>query len=83
MKVQIISSNVSSFARISFVNNSFNETGMSQLIDNELGARVKIVGFSYSDIIKTQFNIFLSGGDCAEDIQTHLGKHLKVCFLNP
>ena len=28
-------------------------------------------------IIKTQFNIFLSGGDCAEDIQTHLGKHLK------
>lgn len=77
MKVQKISSNVSPFAGISFVNNSFNETGISQLIDNELGARVKTVGFSYSDIIKTQFNIFLSGGDCAEDIQTHLGKHLK------
>ena len=77
MKVQKISTNVSPFAGISFVNNSFNETGISQLIDNELGARVKTVGFSYSDIIKTQFNIFLSGGDCAEDIQTHLGKHLK------
>lgn len=77
MKVQKISSNVSPFAGISFVNNSLNTTGVSQLIDNELDARVKTVGFSYSDIIKTQFNIFLSGGDCAEDIQTHLGKHLK------
>lgn len=77
MKVQKISTNVSPFAGISFVNNSFNETGMSQLIDKELGARVKTIGFSYSDIIKTQFNIFYSGGDCAEDIQTHLGKHLK------
>ena len=77
MKVQKISTNVSPFAGISFVNNSFNETGISQLIDKELGARVKTVGFSYSDIIKNQFNIFYSGGDCAEDIQTHLGKHLK------
>ena len=77
MKVQKISTNVSPFAGISFVNNSLNETGISQLIDNELGARVKTVGFSYSDIIINQFNIFYSGGDCAEDIQTHLGKHLK------
>jgi len=68
---------MSSFAGISFVNNSFNETGISQLIDKELGARVKTVGFSYSDIIRNQFNVFYSGGDCAEDIQTHLGKHLK------
>ena len=77
MKVQKILSNVSPFAGISFVNNSLNTTGICQLIDKELGARVKTVGFSYSDIIKTQFNIFLSGGDCAEDIQTHLGEHLK------
>jgi hypothetical protein len=77
MKVQKLSSNVSSFAGISFVNNSFNETGISQLIDKELGSRVKTVGFSYSDIIRNQFNVFYSGGDCAEDIQTHLGKHLK------
>jgi len=77
MKVQKLSSNVSPFAGISFINNSFNEKGISQLIDNELGARVKTVGFSYSDIIRNQFNVFYSGGDCAEDIQTHLGKHLK------
>ena len=53
MKVQKISSNVSPFAGISFVNQSLFETGISQLIDNELGARVKTVGFSCSDIIKT------------------------------
>ncbi len=77
MKIQKISSNVSPFAGIFFVNNEFDKIGMSQLIDNELGARVKTVGFLYSDIIKNLCNVFFSGGDCAEDIQTHLGKHLK------
>lgn len=77
MKIQKISSNVSPFAGISFVNYEFDKIGMSQLIDNELGARVKTVGFLYSDIIKNLCNVFFSGGDCAEDIQTHFGKHLK------
>jgi len=77
MKVQKISSNVSPFAGISFVNNEFDKVGMCQLIDSELGARVKTVGFSFSDIIKNLCHVFYSGGDCAEDIQTHLGKHLK------
>ena len=77
MKVQKISSNVSPFSGISFINGAFDKIGMSQLIDNELGARVKTVGFSYSDIIKNLCNVFYCGGDCAEDIQTHLGKHLK------
>jgi hypothetical protein len=77
MKIQKISSNVSPFAGISFVNYEFDRTGMSQLIDNELGARVKTVGFLYSDIIKNLCNVFFSGGDCAEDIQTHFRDHLK------
>jgi len=65
VKVQKISSDVSPFSGISFVNNEFNTVGMSQLIDNELGARVKIVGFSYSDIIRNFTNVFFSGGSCA------------------
>ena len=77
MKLQKISTNVSPFAGISFVNKEFENIGMSQLIDIELGARVKTVGFYYSDIVKNFFNVFYSGGSCAEDIQTHLGKHLK------
>ena len=77
MKLQIKSDNLSPFAGISFVNEEFDKVGMSQLIDSELGARVKFFGYSYSDIIKNFFNVFFSGGDCAEDIQTHLGNYLK------
>jgi len=76
VKIQKISSNVSPFSGISFVNNEFNTVGMAQLIDKELGTRVKYVGFSYSDTIRNFTNVFFSGGSCAEDIQTHLRKHL-------
>jgi len=78
MKLQKISTSVTPFAGISFFNNEFNKVGMSQLIDNVLGTRVKTVGFSYSDIIKNLSSVFYCGGNCAEDLQTHLGKHLKL-----
>lgn len=78
MKVQINSTTtLSPFAGISFFENCFNASGLKQLIDNELGSRVSTVGYSYSDIIKNYWSIFLTGGDCAEDIQTHVGKYLK------
>jgi len=77
VKVQKKSNTVSPFAGISFINTEFEKSGITQLIDSELGSRVKNVGFSYSDIIKNLNNVFLSGGDCAEDIQSHLGAHLK------
>jgi hypothetical protein len=78
MKVQINSTTLlSPIAGISFFENCFNTSGMKQLIDNELGSRVSTVGYSYSDIIKNYWSIFLTGGDCAEDIQTHVGKYLK------
>ncbi len=77
VKVQRISSNVSPFVGISFVNQRFNKSDLSQLIDYELGQRVKTVEFSYSEIIINFTNVFCSGGSCAEDIQTHVGKHLK------
>ncbi len=65
-------------AGISFVKQSFNSSGLSQLIDSELGTRVKTVGYSYSEIIRNLTNVFFSGGSCAEDIHTpHLGRHLK------
>lgn len=50
---------------------------MSELIDKELGTRVKTVGYSYSSILRNWSNVFCSGGDCAEDIQGPLGKQLK------
>ncbi len=68
MKVQRPSSNVRPFAGISFVNQSFNKSVLSQLIDNGLGQRVKTVGFSHSEIIRHFTNVFCSGGSCAKDI---------------
>ncbi len=77
MKIQKYTNTVSPFSGISFVNHAFNKIGLSQLIDTELGNRVKYVGYSYSDIIRNLCNVFLSGGDVIEDVSTHLGTHLK------
>ena len=52
--------------------------GLTQLIDTELGDRVKLFGFQYGEIIRNLTNVFLGGGGCIEDIGTHLGDHLKT-----
>lgn len=44
IKVQKFSKTVNPFLGISFANNTFDQVGMSQLIDNELGDRVKLFG---------------------------------------
>ena len=65
------------FSGINFINEKYNKSGFTQLIDCQLGMRCKPYGFSYSDIIQNLMNIFFCGGDCAEDIQTHLRDNLK------
>ena len=77
IKLQKTSTQVSPFAANYFIHNAFIKAGISQLIDNELGSRVKTVGYSYSDILKNLLSVFYCGGNCAEDIQIHLGQHLK------
>lgn len=77
MKVQKFSKSISPFSGISFVNNTFNKIGLNQLIDTELGNRVTLFGYQYSDIIRNLTNVFFSGGDCIEDISGNLGEHLK------
>ena len=77
IKVQNLVGSVSPFAGVSFVNAFFNSSGLSKLIDSELGVRARLVGYQYSDIIRNLSNIFFSGGDCIEDINTHLKDHLK------
>jgi hypothetical protein len=77
MKIQNFKTTVNPFSGNSLVNHHFNKSGMSQLIDDELGLRVKYAGFQYSEIFRNLTNIFLSGGDVIEDINTHFGEHLK------
>ncbi len=76
--VQRISFNVSPFSGISLVNQSFNKPRLTHLFDNEIDQRVKTDGSSYSEIIRNFTKVFCSGGSCAEDIQTHLCKHLNL-----
>lgn len=78
MKVQNLFETVSPFAGISFVNEMFIRSGISDLIDNELGIRAKYFGYQYSEIIRNLANVFLSGGDHIEDINTHLKEDLKM-----
>ena len=77
MKIQYLKTTVNPFSGISLVNHHFNKSGLSQLIDNELGARVEYFGFQYSEIFRNLTNVFLSGGDAIEDINSHFREHLK------
>ena len=71
-KIVKLSKNITPFAGISYVNAEFFRSGLAQLIDTELGSRSKEAKYAYSDIFRTWFNLFLCGGECAEDVQVHL-----------
>ena len=77
MKVIRSNKTITPFAGISFVNESFKTSGIAALIDSTLGKRVKTIGYQYSDIFKSVTNVFMSGGDVIEDLNTGFGKHLK------
>lgn len=68
MKIQNYKTTVNPFSGNSLVNHHFNKSGMSQLIDTELGNRVKYAGYQYGEIYRNLTNVFLSGGVAIEDI---------------
>jgi hypothetical protein len=76
-KVQKISKNITPFGGVFFVDNEFKQSGLSKLIDNQLGFRLSTKDYSYSHLFGNLFNLFLSGGDCAEDIQAHFRSTLE------
>jgi len=82
MKLQKISTQVSPFSGICFINEEYGKSGFTQLLDKQLGIICKPVGFSYSNIIQNLMNVFFCGGDYAEDIQSHLSSICKNRFVN-
>jgi hypothetical protein len=82
-KIVKLSKNITPYAGISYVNAEFTRSGLGQLIDNELGARSKEAKYSYSDIFRTWSNLFLCGGECAEDVKVHLRPTLEQIPGNP
>lgn len=85
MKVTTTTENISAYGGLNFISEIFNNLEFSCLIEKHLGKRSLQSEFSYSDVIKNLWMLFLAGGDCAEDIQEHLKSdflqipNLKVC----
>jgi hypothetical protein len=85
IKVRTTTEKISSYGGLNFISENFNTLDFSCLIENRLGKRSLHSEFSFSDVIKNLWLLFLSGGDCAEDIQEHLKSdllqipNLKVC----
>ena len=71
--------------QLNYISEIFNNLEFSCLIEKHLGTRPLQAEFSYTDIIKNLWLLFLAGGDCAEDIEEHLKSdllqipNLKVC----
>ena len=76
-KVQKVSKSITPFAGVFFVNEEYKRSGLCNLIDRQLGIRVSTKGYSYSNLIGNFFNLRLSGGECAEDIQQHFRPTLE------
>ncbi len=63
---------ITPFGGINYIISYIKEAGVLELIDNQLGKRVKQAEYSYSDLILNLWSVFFTGGDCAEDINEHL-----------
>jgi hypothetical protein len=76
-KIQKTAKPITPFAGVFFVNEEFNRSGLRKLIDRQLGIRVSTKSYTYGNLIGNFFNLFLCGGECAEDIQYHLRPTLE------
>lgn len=77
MKVEKNSQIINPFGGINFVIESIKQSGITDIIDNQLGIRPKQAAYSFSDLILCLWSVFFCGGDCAEDINEHLKNYLK------
>ena len=51
---------------------------MGPVIDNELGLRCTSFGYQYSEIFGSLSSVYFCGGDCVEDVTSHLMPHLSL-----
>lgn len=76
MKIQK-SKPLSAFGGLNFVLEHLSASGISKLLDNNLPGFAPQSKYSWSDILYSLLSIYLCGGDCIEDLQTHLKSHFK------
>lgn len=75
-KIQIKSEKIVPFGGIFPIMEAF-ERWISPVIDRVLGQRSKLVGYQYSEIIRTLMCVYLCGGSYVKDVPSHLLRHLS------
>ncbi len=77
--VKIIKSNsISAFGGANFVFDYLNKMNIGQLCNDTLPSLANQSQYSWKDIFYSLKSVYLCGGDCIEDLQTHLKTH----FIN-
>ena len=52
---------------------------LSPVIDSTLGQRCSsIIGYQFSEIVRSLSSVYFCGGDCVEDVTSHLMPHLSL-----
>ena len=66
--IKNFNSNVTPFGGIHLIHEQLFAQGAVDFLDNQLGARVKTIGYNYSDILLSRFYTSLCGGNSTEDV---------------
>lgn len=77
---KIFNSKVTPFGGIHLIHDQLLAHGAIDFIDNQLGARVKTIGYHYSDILLSRIYTAFCGGNATEDVnyvRDNTLKHLK------
>ena len=76
-KVQIKSEQLTPFGGIFSIMEQF-DSMLSPIIDRTLGQRCRsIIGYKYSEIVRSLMSVYFCGGSCVEDVTSHLMRHLS------
>ena len=76
-KVQIKSEKLTPFGGIFSIMEQF-DSMLSPVIDKTLGHRCcSIIGYQYSEIVRSLMSVYFCGGSCVEDVTSHLMRHLS------
>ena len=70
-KIQIKSEKITPFGGFLPIINSFDRV-LSGVVDSTLGLRSKLIGYQYSEIIRSLMCVYFCGGTCIEDLSKHL-----------
>ena len=76
-KVAIKSEKLTPFGGIFSIMEQF-DSMLSPIIDQALGQRCRsIIGYQYSETVRSLMSVYFCGGDCVEDVTSHLMRHLS------